>query len=89
LLRSFSTVDKRGSIRLGSARYLMPKSLVGECVEVVAHEEKVVIRHAGAEVVRHDPVGSGEVAGLDIHAIRKNDNCGNQRMVLSPDGLRD
>ena len=56
------TVDKRGSIRLGSARYLVPKALVGECVEVVAHEDKVVIRHAGNEVVRHDPVGPGEVA---------------------------
>jgi hypothetical protein len=40
----------------------VPKSLVGECVEVVAHEQQVVIRHAGAEVVRHDPVGPGEVA---------------------------
>src|SRR5438128_1084123 len=60
------TVDKRGSIRLGSARYLVPKALVGECVEVVAHEEKVVIRHAGNEVVRHDPVGPGEVAFGDL-----------------------
>jgi hypothetical protein len=56
------TVDKRGSIRFGSARYLVPKTLVGECVEVVAHEAQVVIRHAGTEVVRHDPVGPGEVA---------------------------
>jgi len=55
------TVDKRGSIRFGSARYLVPKSLVGECVDVQATEDKVVIRHAGAEVIRHDPVGPGEV----------------------------
>lgn len=60
------TVDKRGSIRLGSARYLVPKTLVGECVEVLAHEEQVVIRHAGAEVVRHHPVGPGEVAFGDL-----------------------
>jgi hypothetical protein len=60
------TVDKRGSIRLGSARYLVPNGLVGESVEVVAHEEKVVIRHAGSEVVRHDPVGPGEVAFGDL-----------------------
>jgi transposase len=60
------TVDKRGSIRLGSARYLVPEALVGECVEVVAHEEQVVIFHAGAEVVRHDPVGPGEVAFGDL-----------------------
>src|SRR5437899_3512272 len=56
------TVDKRGSIRFGSARYLVPKSLVGECVDVQATEDKVGMRHAGAEVVRHDPVGPGEVA---------------------------
>jgi transposase len=60
------TVDKRGSIRLGSARYLVPTSLVGECVEVVAHEEQVVIRHGGLEVIRHDPVGPGEVAFGDL-----------------------
>jgi transposase len=60
------TVDKRGSIRFGSARYLVPTSLVGECVEVLANEEKVVIRHAGVEVIRHDPVGPGEVAFGDL-----------------------
>jgi hypothetical protein len=60
------TVDKRGSVRFGSARYLVPTSLVGECVEVLAHEEQVVIRHAGAEVIRHDPVGPGEVAFGDL-----------------------
>ena len=37
------TVDKTGTIRLGSARYLVPRTLVGKCVEVVAHEEQVVI----------------------------------------------
>ncbi len=56
------TVDRRGSIRFGSGRYLVPTSLVGERVEVLAHDEQVVIRHAGAEVIRHDPVGPGEVA---------------------------
>jgi hypothetical protein len=60
------TVDKRGTIRFGSARYLVPKALVGECVEVLATEDKVIIRHAGAEVVRHDPVGPGEVAFGDL-----------------------
>jgi hypothetical protein len=60
------TVDKRGSVRFGSGLYLVPKALVGECVEVVAHEDKVVIQHAGVEVVRHDPVGPGEVAFGDL-----------------------
>jgi hypothetical protein len=49
-----------------SARYLVLKALVGECVEVVAHEEKVVIGDAGAEVVRHGPVGPGEVVFVDL-----------------------
>ncbi len=31
-----------------------------------ATEDKVVIRHAGAEVIRHDPVGPGEVACGDL-----------------------
>lgn len=60
------TVDRRGSIRFGSARYLVPESLVGEHVEVAATEDKIVIRHAGAEIVRHDPVGPGEVAFGDF-----------------------
>jgi transposase len=60
------TVDKRGSIRFGSARYLVPKALVGESVDVLATEDTVVISHAGADVVRHAPVGPGEVAFGDL-----------------------
>jgi hypothetical protein len=60
------TVDKRGSIRFGSARYLVPKTLVGESVNVIASEHQVVIQHAGNEVIRHDPVGPGEVACGDL-----------------------
>jgi transposase len=56
------TVDRRGSIRFGSARYLVPESLVGEHVDVAASEDKIVIRHDGAEIIRHEPVGPGEVA---------------------------
>jgi transposase len=59
-------VEKRGSIRLGSARYLVPKRLVGEWVDVVANEHEVVISYAGAEVIRHDPVPPGEVAFGDL-----------------------
>ena len=55
-------VEKRGSIRFGSARYLVPKTLVGEWVDVCAQEDQVVISYAGAEVVRHDVKGPGEVA---------------------------
>jgi hypothetical protein len=55
-------VDRRGSIRCGSGRYLVPKTLVGERVEVLAKAGQIVISHDGVEVVRHDPVGPGEVA---------------------------
>jgi len=55
-------VEKRGSIRFGSARYLVPKTLVGEWVDVVAQEHQLVISYAGAEVIRHDVKGPGEVA---------------------------
>jgi hypothetical protein len=55
-------VEKRGSIRFGCARYLVPKTLVGEWVDVCAQEDQVVISYAGTEVVRHEPVGPGEVA---------------------------
>jgi transposase len=56
------TVDRRGSIRFGSARYLVPEWLVGEHVDVAASEDKIIIRHGGGEIVRHEPVGPGEVA---------------------------
>ena len=59
-------VEKRGSIRFGSARYLVPKTLVGEWVDVSAQDDEVVISYAGAEVIRHDPVGPGEVAFGDL-----------------------
>ena len=49
-------------VRFGSGRYAVPDHLVGQDVEIVAHENLVVIRHAGAEVIRHTPVGPGEVA---------------------------
>jgi hypothetical protein len=55
-------VDRRGTVRFGSARYLVPKTLVGERVDVLASAGKIIVLHAGAEVVRHDPVGPGEVA---------------------------
>jgi transposase len=55
-------VDRVGTIRFGSARYAVPEHLVGERVEVVADEGAVVIRRAGAEVIRHAPVAPGEVA---------------------------
>jgi hypothetical protein len=55
-------VDRLGMVRFGSARYAVPQHLIGENVEVVAHDHLVVIRHAGSDVIRHAAVGPGEVA---------------------------
>jgi hypothetical protein len=55
-------VDRTGMVRFGSGRYAVPDHLVGAEVEIVAHEDLVVIRHEGAEVIRHTMVGPGEVA---------------------------
>jgi transposase len=60
------TVDRLGTIRFGSARYLVPPELVGSQVEVVAEEGTIRIRHAGTEVIRHDAVAPGEVACGDL-----------------------
>jgi transposase len=59
-------VDRLGTIRFGSARYLVPQAFVGRQVEVVAEEGTVCIRHAGTEVIRHTAVAPGEVAGGDL-----------------------
>jgi transposase len=63
-------VDRRGTIRFGSGRYLVPKTLVGERVEVTANAGKIVILHAGAEVVRHDPVGPGDADRRPTRGVR-------------------
>jgi len=59
-------VDRLGTVRFGSARYLVPAQYVGEAVEVGAEDGAVVIRHAGQEVIRHAPVAPGEVAWGDL-----------------------
>ena len=55
-------VDRRGTVRFGLARHLVPKTLVGARVKVLASTGKIIVLHAGAEVIRYDPVGPGEVA---------------------------
>jgi transposase len=60
-------VDKLGTIRFGSARYSVPRGLVGATVTVLAHEGAVIIAHEGHEVARHRPVAPGEVALEDAH----------------------
>jgi hypothetical protein len=49
-------------VRFGSGRYAVPQHLIGTDVEIMAHDDVVVIRQAGTEVIRHTAVGPGEVA---------------------------
>ena len=65
-------VDRLGMVRFGSGRYAVPEHLIGFEVEIAAHEDLVVVRHAGREVIRHAAVGPGEVAlGTLVNAQRQ------------------
>lgn len=54
-------------MRIGSARYSVPRHLVGAEVTVMAAEGEVVIEHAGEVVARHRLVAPGEVSVVDEH----------------------
>jgi transposase len=55
-------VDRTGMVRFGSARYAVPSERVGQVVQVRAEASVVIITQGGVEIVRHQPVGPGEVA---------------------------
>lgn len=52
-------VDKLCCVRIGSARYSVPRELVGRDVTVIAAEGQVVVEHDGAVVAQHPLVGPG------------------------------
>jgi transposase len=60
-------VDKLCCVRIGSARYSVPRELVGRDVTVIAAEGEVVIEHQGEVVARHRLVAPGEVSLVDEH----------------------
>lgn len=60
-------VDKLSTIRIGSARYSVPRELVGRSVEVIATGAEVLIEHAGEVVARHQLIAPGEVSIIDEH----------------------
>jgi transposase len=60
-------VDKLCCIRIGSARYSVPRELVGRDVMVIAAEGEVVIEADGTVVAHHRLVAPGEVSLLDEH----------------------
>jgi transposase/plasmid stability protein len=55
-------VDRTGMVRFGSARYAVPSERVGQVVQVRAEASVVLITQGGVEIIRHQPVGPGEVA---------------------------
>jgi transposase len=60
-------VDKLSTVRFGSARYSVPRELVGRRVEVIAAEDRVVVEHNGEVVAGHRLVAPGECSILDDH----------------------
>ncbi len=62
-------VDKLSTIRVASARYSVPSTLVGERVEAVTYDGVVRIYRTdtGELVATHDQIGPGESSILDEH----------------------
>lgn len=60
-------VDKLSTVRIGSARYSVPRELIGRQVEVIATGSEVLIEHAGDVVACHQLIAPGEVSIIDEH----------------------
>jgi transposase len=87
-------VDKLSTVRFGSARYSVPRELVGRRVEVIATDGHVVVEHDSRLVARHPLVAPGEVAIVDEHyggprraparAVRPKSGPEKQFLALGP-----
>ncbi len=60
-------VDKLATVRIGSARYSVPRELIGRDVEVIAGDAAVLVEHRGELVAQHPLVAPGEVSIIDEH----------------------
>lgn len=60
-------VDKLSTVRIGSARYSVPRELIGRQVEVIATGSAVLIEHAGEVIACHQLIAPGEVSIIDEH----------------------
>jgi transposase len=60
-------VDKLATVRIGSARYSVPRELIGRDVDVIAGDGQVLIEHRGELVAHHPLVAPGEVSIIDEH----------------------
>jgi transposase len=60
-------VDKLSTVRIGSARYSVPRELIGIDVMVLAADGEVLVERDGKLVARHRLVAPGEVSIIDEH----------------------
>ncbi len=60
-------VDKLATVRFGSARYSVPKELVGRSVEVLAVDGEIHVHHGHELVAAHPLVAPGECSIVDEH----------------------
>ncbi len=63
-------VDRLSTVRIGSARYSVPTTLVGASVEVAASDGEVIVHRGDQEVARHRLVAPGECSIADHHYDR-------------------
>lgn len=87
-------VDRLATVRLGSARYSVPARLVGQRVEVIASDQRIMIVDGDEIVAEHRLVAPGEVAIVDDHyggprrpparAVRPRTAAERQFLALGP-----
>jgi hypothetical protein len=63
-------VDKLATVRIGSARYSVPHTLVGQQVQVATVEDRIEIWHQQQRVAEHRLVAPGGTSILDEHYDR-------------------
>src|SRR5579864_103997 len=60
-------VDRLSCVRIGSARYSVPVGLIGQTVEVLAHDGRVKVLDGDEIVAEHSLVAPGEASIIDDH----------------------
>lgn len=63
-------VDRLSTVRIGSARYSVPSTLIGTTVEAACSEEELIVFAGEREVARHILVAPGECSIKDEHYDR-------------------